>query len=556
MMVFKETSGSALEKSLAEVQERSGLKIFTGCVSAPPQKQTLLMAWVVTILFTFSPLAALDSLQVTANCPWDDQSGYAPIIVTLDPRQDQTVDIDILRGGSPAASDRLECRARQQFRQTILVPSHQQDQTWFQLRWSNNLGESGSLHCSVEISYRDTHEVLLSDNPARLAEIQNAGFSDAQQINPEQAPDRWQGYPSWLTVIVDGLYWDSLSVASQRALRTSALVSGNIFLLDDSGRIDSALPRLSLEKQDDLTRVRQQITRGKDMPGNLPYFQRHTVPDVGANLAGLSMILAVLFFLLAGPLNLWWAKRDGRLQRVVVRTPLFAAGTCLVLIFAGIFAEGVSTRRAAIQVVDLANGQSVVGEGLTLYAPLAPGSFPCDPSTLLCVRLPNTYEPHHRWQSDATHTRLDWTQGQTAAGDWVPSRNHRMLVSLRPVAERRRIQLHREADGRLLLFNGLDVGIDAISLRDADGLYRHAEHIPAGGSAPLLENAIDLGLTDEWHRLPPAIIWRWRSRQDPLEFQARLQAPLHPPSGPPAIDEVDPQAWLCGRLAGPRETQP
>lgn len=520
----------------------------------------------LAVLLALAAVAAAAEVRVDASCPWVDPDGYTPVVVRIQAgAAAEVVELEA-ELGSASARDRVEIAPGATAVHTLLLPGTDDAYAPPLVRWRSQSSQ-GQLRAQ-RLSGNDTGIAVVLDPADRLGLARlNAALSDvpsarwrpsgtdlARRLDAAELPARWQGWPSRLTLLATPEGEAQLDEGQRQAIATWTRTGGALFVTDPASvawwsrygaraeAVDAAAPA---------TALRQRLTAINAYAGRDP--AAHPVPGTGELPLGWFLTLAIVFAVLAGPVNVWWARRRGAMHLLLLTTPLISVGTCLLLIAIALLADGIGRKRSVQQVVvlDQAGQRAVVFTAATWFCAIAPGAFPLDPDDRLVSRAPRTGGFNAR---DRRQLALDWRDGGQMADGWIPARvnSQGAITQVRP--ERRRLALTR-LPGGWRLANGLDVAVLELHWRDAEGRLWQC-----GGIAPGAEADLQPAVTRPeipgggWHRHgPDAGLALAGLGTDPETFLGRLAAPLAPIPGPTATDAETPDAWIAGRL-GPAAT--
>ena len=360
-------------------------------------------------------------------------------------------------------------------------------------------------------------------------------------------PERWQGYPTW-TILVIAASDDLALTAEQRsAIATWAAAGGLVVVAQPAQR--EAWRKLGIEPL--LLRSAEQAIRQRldDLgAGEQPTLV--TVPGTESVPATGFMLLATLFALVVGPLNLWWVRRRGTPALFLVTTPLLSLGTCVVLLGANVVIEGLSLRRVASQltVLDQQQARAIAWTRATYYGGFSVARFDVDSDAEVRIFEPSQdHDRYYRggWRRDAPETRrIDWRGGQHLAGEWIPARRNRQLLYAVARAERAQLQLARSGDGWRIT-NGLDVAIRELTWRDGAGVVYSCGAIPFGASAELTKGGEELPIPPEFGASATNAA---RVADQPWGFSAALEGSFGALPGPAGVDAKPVTSYVVGRL--------
>lgn len=210
--------------------------------------------------------------------------------------------------------------------------------------------------------------------------------------------------------------------------------------------------------------------------------------DALPRLSGLDLpyraltLLLVVFAILIGPVNLIVVNKLKRPVLLLVTVPLIALVFSIGLFAYGALAQGLGTRARAHSITWLDQRAHVATtvEVRSLFAGMPAGSGWKPGPGAVCVALPN-YAVH----PGAGSLRLDFRDGTTYGGDYLPVRREVRNAFLVDRAARARLGVTRNGDD-VTVENALGARIEHLVLRDADGNWHAAPGaIDAGGKATL-----------------------------------------------------------------------
>lgn len=508
-------------------------------------------------------------VRVDTTCVWEDKDGYTPIQVRVEALI-APVEVDIeVRLGESRAHDVVRAQPGLSAMRTILVPSNGGWGTP-QVRWSSSGGDAGENGATVANDYRtielavlDPREQVPVPGLAKLVtdQIPNSGSSSrggyrsssgdrVRRIAADALPDRWQGWPAWLTLLTTPDGEALLSTAQREAIANWTRVGGAVFTTDPAcvaawrrvGVHARLIAPAATEQDELLGRLRR--TAGEDgRPTD------HPVPGTDQVPTAWFLTLAITFAIVAGPLNLWWTMRRKRPFLLLVSTPLISIGTCILLIAIALMSDGIGRRRTAAQLVvlDQTSQRASAFTAVTWFCGIAPGPFAIDPEDRLLPMDANDWGG--AWRRDRPDLAIDWRSGQRADGGWIPARVNRQLAFTQIRPERRRISIVRNGGG-WRLGNGLDVAINELHWCDASGGIWRAADVASGQEGAMTPARSAANKPDAMlQRLGiDARLAADGAGRSAGTFVARLAHPLLPIPGPVAEDVAPPEAWLTGRI--------
>lgn len=220
---------------------------------------------------------------------------------------------------------------------------------------------------------------------------------------------------------------------------------------------------------------------GLEPGGTCPQFGNLLIPGVGVAPIAEFQVLITLFVLTIGPLNYWLLWRRQQLQMLVVTVPLCALAVTLALVGYAALSDGfgVAARARSVTLLDQTSGEAVSWSRVSHYVAMAPD----EPATL--PEDCSLYPIKPAWEASVTTSagrRLTVWNGseQTLASGCLPSRAPVQHLMVRCRESPARLAFSGEGDTTRVA-NQLGKPIDFLLARGADGDWRHAEAIEAGG---------------------------------------------------------------------------
>ncbi len=499
--------------------------------------------------------AGAADVRVDASCPWIDRDGYTPVLLTVRADYDALVEVDATLDDN-RASTTVEVAAGTTFRRTLLLPgSNRRWSSGVEVRWrtagrpEDRIGVSPRGYRELDVVLLDPDESFPVKDLRDAVSAQVGAPPDANGYRgstttyseqrfarwaPDELPSRWQGWPAWLTLITTSGGDRRLDDAQRQAIAAWTQAGGKLLVADAAQLAPwrGIGARVAVVERKELIERIQEVWAG---------ISRHAapvpVPGTGRVPVGGFVAIAVLFALLVGPVNLWWCARRGRRHLLLVTTPLLSLVASVLLLVYGLIADGLHTRRLAVQVLalDAQSGRAAAWTGLSLFAGLAPGRIDLDADDLITVVLAEADDGRNQERTD-----LVWDGAQRATGGWIPSRANRQLAIATVRPERRRLAFARTAEGWAVT-NGFDRPLAALVLTDPEGRPWHLESTVApGAAAPLAAGAVVLD--PPLARLPAAA----SAAVARGGWTARFDGPLLPLPGPAAVDVVPVASWVVG----------
>ncbi len=521
-------------------------------------------------------------IQIQAVSPWNDPNGYTPVVVTIDATREIDLDLRIDGDGSSARAVVRVAEGRAA-RQTILLPPSNSSLNLNTIEWSGPEGINGRTqisnfgHQQIRCALIDPKQLVVeADLEKSLAGIVGSGGSSRKdlllRVQPEDLPDRWQGYPDWLVLVLTPPGDAGLDEAQRQAI--SAWTRSGGTLVVTTAELQRAWSTRQAEVLLDPLSGKPEVL-GKALVGQIAYESWRPVdaPVPGTETVPVKtfVVLALAFAIVVGPLNLWWVRRRNARHLFLITTPLISFVTCVVLIVASLLADGISVKRDAAQVcyIDHRTQQMIRWTGCTYFAAFARSQLDLDPQTKMRVLDRDDYSSsRHSRRNDSEHLHVDWSRGQLLSGSVLPARLNRQLSYTELLPERRRLVVSRQGDAYQVT-NGLGTAMLGFAWCDAQGTYWSCDAVAAGEVATLTavpkgdQVTVALPATAEeqptWNSesLPAAIANRIgrdvaqsfeRLHGQPLTFVAVLKAPMDVLPGPSATDPQPPKVFAFGYL--------
>lgn len=519
-------------------------------------------------------LAAADPVRIEAVCPWEDANGYSPVMVTASSEHDLTLTLTA-RTMTAEGTATVTVPAGGQARRTVLVPTCGSQWLYFQqLEWRGG-GLSGTTSISsrnqrneLALALIDPGESLkikdLAESIGRGPKSTSVKEEQIQRFAPTLMPDRWQGYPSWLTVLLTPAGEAGLDNEQRAALVRWSQNGGGLAVTTaaqfKTWREQGAAPILADTTGDRLAALAERIKTARDSAAWQP--SANPVPGTERVPVTAFVIVALGFALLVGPVNLWWVRKRNARHLFLITTPAISFATCVALLVVSLLADGISVRRSAVQTVliDHRTQRAVSWTGLTCFAAFSQSSLTLDGEAKVMTADPEGYNDgsgRRRGYQEGERLTLDWRSGQVLGGAVVPARVNRQLIIIEAKPERRRLEITPQGDGWLVT-NGLGVDIVSMTWRDLNGALWVSSEIAHGQAQRLIkrptgggEAALDLPGTVT-QRSGPSLDLAWnRQGRGPFAFVAKLAKPMDPLPGPVASDATPPQVTACGLLIPP-----
>lgn len=527
---------------------------------------------VFLLLLSSTLIAGEHGITIQASCPWKAPFGYTPIVITAEAPRDLTLTVAV--GDERArATSTIHLAGSRTVRQTLLIPpSNDYSINSHRLEWSGPGGISGAVPisdhghqrvlCALIDPKQQVDEPTLRTTLTKQApSSRRSGSSNViERVMPEELPDRWQGYPDWLVLVLTP-QGDAALDDAQRSAIAAWTRSGGTLVVSTAALHSAWESRQAVVAFDALTGEAKVLGEAITDQVNEENWQPIDAPVPGTEVVPVKtfVILALAFAIVVGPLNLWWVRRRNARHLFLITTPALSFATCVVLIIASLIADGVSVRRSAVQVgyLDHRTQQLVRWTGCTYFAAFARSSLELDREAKFHVLAREDWSYRHRYRDDGQRLHLDWSAGQRLSGSVLPPRRNHQLAFTEHRPERRRLVVARQGDAYQVV-NGLGVVVLSLTWRDADGRTWTCRELAAGENAPLQQapgfrketassdNDLPSRLAQRLGRSAATVYERVMSQ--PLTFSATLAAPLDGLPGPDATDPEEPEVLLFGHL--------
>lgn len=236
------------------------------------------------------------------------------------------------------------------------------------------------------------------------------------------------------------------------------------------------------------------------------------LPEVGQTPVGAFLIIILLFAIAIGPVNFAVASRYGR-HLMLLTIPALAATTCAGIATYGVASDGLFSKHFAA--VSLTSLDADAHEAATLsvtgnFAALSPGSVTFPAGTALV--LPT---------DKLGGLGLDWSNGTTFRGDFLPSRTYRERAFVQVAPSRARVGFHG-----LQVENALGAKAIRIVVRSG-GRLLEARSVADGAAAPVSPVA------------PDELAWTLRAALESRFTVPLLDAALAPPGEGEFVAEIE-----------------
>lgn len=431
------------------------------------------------------------------------RSGSMPVRFFIDNTQGPTQVIRFSIRGSVSGSAHVvtrEAEVRAGERTTVTVPVPHELRYGSVTAAGPGITQSSGAQMYFQSTYEPQRVVLTLSQPEAFEKFIGRAprYSGANvlvhAVPPAEAPRELASYLGYdLVVVPDPATLDALDGAARLALE-AFVVSGGHALIGGQVRSTSTFPSVKdgpygfgrVFLSDGAPSVRPYFREGLPVnpQGPVPeYERRYNSSTVKASLLpqataplGRFLLIITLFTLAIGPGSIWVARRRGP-AALLVTIPGTAFVTCLAIVGYSLVADGFTVHAASYSFTLLDNKQHrLVTTGLTAYyANLAPSKARFAPGTMLVAPWEERRERYI--------ASLDWRDGLTVGGDFVPSRTYREwgFVSVEP--SRARLVVKQKGDAWIVQ-NALGERLHSVVV-NVDGTFFTARDVREGGEAAL-----------------------------------------------------------------------
>ncbi|HEY7309407.1 MAG TPA: hypothetical protein VH643_08630 [Gemmataceae bacterium] len=206
------------------------------------------------------------------------------------------------------------------------------------------------------------------------------------------------------------------------------------------------------------------------------------VEDIGIPIKGL-FVLMFLFAVAIGPINFLVLARKKRRIWILWTTPAISLVTCLAVFGYMLLSEGWEgqLRTETFTLLDEGTHRATTVGWTAVYSPLTPSNglhFSYETEV-----IPQRMNEGRR--AGVRSCTLDWSRDQHLASGWVEARVPAHFKVRKSEMRHKRVNIHREADGKVSMVNALGAEITLITYADEHGRLYSGEHIAAGAPASL-----------------------------------------------------------------------
>jgi hypothetical protein len=197
------------------------------------------------------------------------------------------------------------------------------------------------------------------------------------------------------------------------------------------------------------------------------------------------VLLLIAFVVMVGPVNVILLSRMKRRLWLLWTIPAISLVTCLIVFAWSLTREGIVplTRLEGLTVLDQQNHRATSLGLAAYYFPFTPGDglrFSHDTELTLLGMGGGL-----GGGGTSLAPRLDWTQDQHLRDGWLAPRLPSFFRVRRTETRRERLQLEHDAQGGVMVLNGLGTAVESLRLKDHRGAHYAATNLAAGAKAVL-----------------------------------------------------------------------
>ena len=511
-------------------------------------------------------------VSVESNAP-APRSGSFPVRFFIDnttgPRQVINLSIrSTVSGGMHSVTRSVELNAGE--RRTVNVPVPSEMRYGTVRAEGPGISEEANASMYFQPTYDPQRVVLSLSRPEQFEKYvgKSPRYSGANvqvhAIAPNEAPGELASYVGYDAIVVpDGAALDSLDEAQRRALEAYVATGGHL-LVGGAVRSPALFPLLKAIRPGttsygfgkllvttgaptgDLDVFRDGITVSPH--GSLPEYERRSpeakkdllLPQATAPL-GRFLFIITLFTLAIGPGSVWVARRRGP-AALLVTIPGTAVLTCAMIITYSVVADGfiVHTSSYGYTLLDSQQHRFITQGVTAYYANLAPPKATFGPGTMLIAPSDDRRE---KYVAD-----LNWKDGLTLGGDFVPSRTYREwgFISVEPT--RARLVVKKKGDAWVVQ-NALGARVERVVV-NMDGRFFTGGPIRDGGEESLTAgNTLTFTGSVGANRFSSPVAEAVANRAlQHHEFLARLVGATLVPTGGVSAQLNDAEHWVRGEF--------
>lgn len=309
-----------------------------------------------------------------------------------------------------------------------------------------------------------------------------------RSLEPIDLPDDWQCYAPFRVVFISESAEAELGHAASAALMDYVKMGGEMVIYNASKPMEEQIlfgkvKRVAQNpiKQGTIDSAWQQSDERFKMFRNESKSSRGWFPYVtkiaGGSVGGL--ILATLFFIIAGPVNYLHFKRKGRIRMLMISLPVISIAFCLLITIFFVAVQGFARKGGTISMtlVDEARASALTFGRHSLFSGLYPlGGFTFDSATSF---FPTSED--ERSQDNSTFEVLGNTQNLTS-GLFKPSVDFHYATITPSGTKEKMIYMPNDKT----ITNGFEASVESLVLVD-DLKYFAADNVGAGKPVALRE---------------------------------------------------------------------
>ncbi|MFP4380295.1 MAG: hypothetical protein ACLFUS_07315 [Candidatus Sumerlaeia bacterium] len=319
---------------------------------------------------------------------------------------------------------------------------------------------------------------------ASLSRYHGSSGNFVSQIEPDLMPDNWMCYLPFRAVMLPEAIYRRLPPVSLNAL-TEWVQSGGQLVIYEAER--AASERMMLGRIDyvaknpikvnildkNWTRQPTEWRRFFGNTGSLAYDFPFIIESSSGRLGGV--ILATLFFIVAGPINHFYFSRKKKIRTLLLSLPVLSLGFCFLIFIYFLASQGFARRGGSISVMvmDEKEDKAFTFSRHVFYSGLYPlGGFKFDGDTAFCPMVRDM---------DEQAMTFDLSEGYALeSGLFTPSRNFHYLTAT-PMTTRAKLIWDKE---EMTVTNGFDAAIEHVLIQDGNVIYESRE-IAKGGKGKM-----------------------------------------------------------------------
>ena len=207
---------------------------------------------------------------------------------------------------------------------------------------------------------------------------------------------------------------------------------------------------------------------------------------------GVLWWLMVGFVIVVGPVNYGVLKKRGRLPLFIITASAISVASGAALLLTAVLLEGFGAKAVSSSVTLLfqQDHRAISFQRLSLYSTVGLSlNYPADTLTAAMFgqesRESSGMAPYRYGETSETEGTIDFDNGVTLGGGFVPARLVRAFGSVQLRTERGRLLFSKNSKGQLEVQNGLGVGIAQLLYHNGEGRWFEAMSVGRGDMATL-----------------------------------------------------------------------